>query len=691
MTKGLLISRNRKIELSKISFNCPFEPHISTFKIYRNLYAKIIRTSKKLYFQKQLQTYQTDAKKTWEILRKAINNSSKKENNIQKIIVESVEITNTEQIADRFNEFFTKVAENVVLSIHPANCPVPNVPPDRNTPLFSLNDNPITNDEIVNAINSLKNKKTMDYNLISSSFVKKISCELATPLGLIFKSSFATGYVPKQLKIAKIVPVFKSGEVTSMDNYRPIALLDTFSKILEKIVCGRLSSFLEFNKLLSTQQFGFRKDHSTLHPMLLFMNKLTEAFEKKQHSIAIFCDLRKAFDTVNHNTLFKKLQRFGIVGIELEWFKSYLFERSQFVSINNISSKFLNINCGVPQGSVLGPLLFILYIDDLPQCSNLITYLFADDTTLLLSHSDINILIAMVNIELKKISYYFRQHGLALHPSKTKFIVFSNSTQVHNMNISIIIDSNNSNEMDPNRIHHISRVKSSDEVPAIRFLGVYFDPNLNFQHHINLLISKLSKSLYILRTTKNILTENARKAIYYALFHSNIIYCLPIWSSTTQKNLKKIVIMQKAAIRIVGGHFYNAHTEPIFKYLKILPFDQLIKFFNLQVMQRYKQGFLPAAFNHTWITNQERRVNANEEVNIVLRNHELLYIPPCRLSSSTNQPYVKLPKTWSEFSEENIKIIRNKTELNSSLKNYILSSLSSTIQCTRLLCPVCHL
>ncbi len=171
---------------------------------------------------------------------------------------------------------------------------------------------------------------------------------------------------------------------------------------------------------------------------------------------------------------------------------------------------------------------------------NFIAYLFADDTTLLLSHSDINTLIAMVNMELKKISFYFRQHGLALHPNKTKFIVFSNSAQVRNMDIRIMIDSNNNCEQDPDSINYISRINSSDEVPAVHFLGVYFDPNLNFQYHISLLISKLSKALYILRSTKNILTENARKSVYYALFHSNIIYCLPIWSSTTKKHLKKL-------------------------------------------------------------------------------------------------------------------------------------------------------
>ncbi len=242
----------------------------------------------------------------------------------------------------------------------------------------------------------------------------------------------------------------------------------------------------------------------------------------------------------------------------------------------------------------------------------------------------------------------------------------------------------------------IQCVRPTDDIPAIRFLGVYFDPNLNFQYHIKLLISKLSKSLYLLRSSKNILDENALKSVYYALFHSNLIYCLPIWSSTTQSLLNKIITMQKNAIRTISNAPYNAHTEPLFKKLKILPFNKLIYFFNLQIMQQYRQGFLPTAFNRIWITNQERRLlQADEEdqanAHLVLRNHDMLYVPPSRLSTTAKHPYFNLPKTWTEFSNENIKILRNKLEFNHALKSHLLDLLSDTIVCNRLLCPVCHL
>ena len=169
------------------------------------------------------------------------------------------------------------------------------------------------------------------------------------------------GWFPLQFKIAKVIPIFKSGDKASMDNYRPISLLSAFSKILEKIVASRLLIFLNENDILSKWQFGFRGGHSTSHPMVHFINKVTESLNNKKHTIGIFCDLKKAFDTCDPNILLLKLKKYGIQGTELNWFKSYLSDRKQFVNIKNSSSPLLEIKLGVPQGSILGPLLFLLY------------------------------------------------------------------------------------------------------------------------------------------------------------------------------------------------------------------------------------------------------------------------------------------------------------------------------------------
>ena len=305
MTKGLLVSRSKKLLLHKISLKNPSANALLLYKTYRNSYAKVLKASKKMYFQKQLTKHQSDCKKTWEILRKAINNSNKSNNSIQSIIHNGVSINDPSSMADKFNEFFVNVALKIVEDIHPVNL-LPTTSPPRIDSAFSFNfsDDPLTASEIQETIEQLKNKKTVDSDGLSSAFVKKIALTISKPLLIIFTKSFNDGVIPRQFKQSKIIPLFKSGDRSSMDNYRPIALLSTFSKILEKIVCNRLSDYLEKNELLSKSQYGFRKEHSTVHPMVHFMNKITNALENKLHTIAIFCDLRKAFNSCNHNTVY---------------------------------------------------------------------------------------------------------------------------------------------------------------------------------------------------------------------------------------------------------------------------------------------------------------------------------------------------------------------------------------------------
>ena len=481
MTKGLLVSRSKKILLCKLNLKKPSETTLSDYKTYRNMYAKILKASKKLYYDNQLVKYQSDCKKTWEILRKVINKSKRSDNSITSIISEGKTIYNPGLIADKFNEFFVNIATKIVEEIHPSTQNLSDAHPTAESDLsFKFSEEPLTISEVQESIEQLKNKSTVDSDGLSSIFIKRIALTISKPLLTIFSKSFSDGTIPRQLKSSKIIPLFKSGDHSSMDNYRPIALLSTFSKILEKIVCNRLSNYLEKNNLLSKFQFGFRKEHSTLHPMVHFMNKITAALENKMHTIAIFCDLRKAFDSCDHKILLCKLRRMGLSGTELLWFENYLTNRLQSVFINGAYSSLLTTEIGVPQGSILGPLLFLIYINDLPNSSELITFLFADDTTLMHSNKDIYELVTFVNIQFRKVVEFFRMHKLSLHPLKTKFMLFSNSQAVKNTNIEIFLDSNNADENDPNKRIPIIRVLPDDDCPAVRFLGVYFDPNLNF-------------------------------------------------------------------------------------------------------------------------------------------------------------------------------------------------------------------
>ena len=236
------------------------------------------------------------------------------------------------------------------------------------------------------------------------------------------------------MKLAKVILIFKSGSKVIVTNYRPISLLSVFSKIFEKLAHQQLYDFLERQSVIYESQFGFQKGHSTLHSLIEIVENIKDCMEKRNYGCGIFIDLKKAFDTVNHKILIQKLEHYGIRGKSLDWFISYLTGRTQYTFCNGKNSALRMITCGVPQGSVLGPLLFLLYINDLPNISNKLKfYLFADDTNIFFQNSNLDILEKTVNRELGKLTLWLNANRLALNISKTNFVIFAAKTNPFKM------------------------------------------------------------------------------------------------------------------------------------------------------------------------------------------------------------------------------------------------------------------
>ena len=305
-TQGLLTSRITKLKLDKIASQCPSVQNIQRFKQYRCIYNKLLKSAKKLYYDNELVKHKSNLKKTWTLLRQALNRKAKKsDHNIACMKINGKLNFDPSAIAEHLNNHFTTAPSAIIENIHP----VPNQNDNQyeddinEKPIFNIRENQITVTEIVETVKLLESKKSYDCNGISMYFIKKCIFNIARPLQHIFNLSFTEAQVPNQFKIAKIIPVFKGGDPGEADNYRPIALLSNISKILEKRMGLRLTAYLESNALISISQYGFRQGHSTIHPMLHFHNTITSAFNNKEHAIAIFCDMRKAFDTIDHSIL----------------------------------------------------------------------------------------------------------------------------------------------------------------------------------------------------------------------------------------------------------------------------------------------------------------------------------------------------------------------------------------------------
>ena len=586
MPNELLISGQTKIKLHKTAIADPKPDNVSLYKRYRNLYNKISRASKKLYFSNSLYQAKKNPKKTWDLLREAMNSKTQPQK-ISKIIQNNKEITDPLHIANSFNEFFANIGNEISESVNQTQTNPASIIPDVNCPEMEFGQ--ITQGVIVNIVKLLQSKSSTDIHGISMKLLKRVSQEIGWPLAHIFNLSLKNGIFPEGLKQSKIIPIHKGGKVDSCDNYRPIALLNSISKILEKIVAIRLSNHLDINKLISEKQFGFQRAKSTEQNLLLLVDYISKALNDGDFCIGIFLDLKKAFDVCSHPILLKKLEKMNIKGSTLKWFQSYLTNRSQKVFIEGKLSSPQDINISVLQGSILGPILFLVMINDLPLASNLHTSLFADDTQGLAKGKNLPNLIDRVNIELKKWSTWFRANKLKVNTSKTKFIIFHPKGKKINLENKFVSfdDNEEGTPFNPNLISKLDRVHNNHpdkECRSYKLLGILFDENLSFDTQISALKSKLTKSLYCINKVKNFLPANALKTLYFSLIHSHLTYCTSIYSCTSKSNLEKIAKVQRKAIRTITHSSYRANTDTLFLSLNILPLNKLITLANLSLM-----------------------------------------------------------------------------------------------------------
>ena len=478
-------------------------------------------------------------------------------------------VDDPEAITNNFNNFFANVGPETEKSVPK----VPNLSPTmylKNRNQFNFIIAHISEQEILDIINSLANKSTGPASIHLKLLI--IAADLiVVPLCRIINLSFSCGVFPDVLKVAKVIPLHKGGSTEEVNNFRPISLLSIFDKIIEKLMHKRLYHFLEVHKILYENQFGFRRNNSTAHSLIEITEKIKESIDGGKYGCGIFIDLKKAFDTVNHKILLTKLEHYGVRGSILKWFESYLSNRKQYVFYNGVSSDIASINCGVPQGSVLGPLLFLIYINDLPNISNkLLFFLFADDTNIYYESNDLHELEKTVNKELKLLSLWLNLNRLALNVSKTNFVIFRSPKKPLNHNVILIM----------NR-------KAIAQKDHVKYLGVLMDQHLAWKQQISNISKKISRGIGILAKLRGSMDQKLLINIYYCLVFSHLCYGVEAWGSACETNLKRLIVLQNKAVRILtGNQYFQVYGEPpgplpsstpLYKELKFLKFDDIFK------------------------------------------------------------------------------------------------------------------
>lgn len=445
--------------------------------------------------------------------------------------------------ASDFNIFFSNIAEETLRNIPHVKIKAENflkqqnkIPTDQG---FHFKE--VTYVKVRDAINNLKNKHSKDIYEVSVSLLKKIKDTLIIPLTKLLNFCINEGVYPDCFKISKVIPVYKKGDRAEVNNYRPISLIPALSKVFEYLLKDQLLSYFEKNSILNNFQYGFRKGKSTTLALMDLLEYVVEGFEDGLYIGATLCDLSKAFDCISHDILLTKLRYYGLNDLSLELMKSYLIGRKQQTSTGGVLSGETSVDHGVPQGSILGPLLFIIYVNDIGNSTEQKLVLFADDTTALCRRETLRELDSMMTGVVSELNDWFAANKLSLNINKTEKILFS-----------------------------LRDLGPDDEArsDAVRFLGVHLDTTLVFEEHINVVSKKITKAIFLLKNLKKTVDNNVVLMVFHALVQSICNYGLLAWGHAPQA--ERVFKLQRRALRAVEGLNYRADVREVFKKLNVL-------------------------------------------------------------------------------------------------------------------------
>ena len=642
MSPSLVRSTMQKSELFKLACKSLDPDDLSKYKHYKNVLTSTIRLAKKNYFLLKIQECKGNLQKVWSVVNEAL--SRRKQSKKQPTAFKNADSSTIEKAAvpSAFNSYFTTLPTVKTPSFPKLG---KSSPAERSIFLT-----PCTSIEICDFISSLSSSNTADALGLTNHVLKSVSSYVVEPLTHIFNLSISKGVYPDLFKIAKVIPLFKKGDPSLVSNYRPISILPIFSKLLEKVVHKRLFSFLSTGasigsgSVLSDHQYGFRPKLSTACALVDVTEFVRVNIDKGRCVLGLFLDFYKAFNMVDHFVLLGKLSLLGVRGIAFEWFKSYLSNRSQFVCYDGKYSDLASVSKGVPQGSVLGPLLFLIYINDLPPSPNLDTHtvLFADDSNFFVVSNDLPSAVAKAQLLLNHVRDWCEQNGMLLNSSKSSIIHFRTPYHMSEPSPTIFV------------------FYGTDIIPqcsCVKLLGVHVDCFLSFKTHISYTHSIISRQVSMLHRANQFLPPDVMLSLYYAFVLPYLSYCCTVWGNTNYSSLRQLRTAQNRAVKATFRLPRLYPTADLYSDTGLDALDVVIKKQNLKLAHRAFNFSLPPNILSYFDLASTRKCQT------LLRSSVHQFRLPKRVSSAAQRsPIYRAIALWNSIPSE-LSLIKNSSSL----------------------------